>query len=74
MTEPGPRQARDQPPKPGIPEVAPAKGLGTTAAAVVGAPDVAAKLAEALELAIIRVPGIVAEPAKSMEAEAALVP
>jgi hypothetical protein len=56
------------------PEVAPAKGLGTTAAAVVGAPDVAAKLAEALELAIIRVPGIVAEPAKSMEAEAALVP
>ena len=37
-------------------------------------PAVAAKAVGALELAIIRVPGIVAAPAKSMEAEAALVP
>ena len=59
----------------GAPEVAPAKGLGTVAAAVVvGAPEVAAKAVGALELAIIRVPGTVAAPAKSMEAEAALVP
>jgi hypothetical protein len=60
----------------GAPEVAPAKGPGTVAAAVVvvGAPEVAAKAVGALELAIIRVPGTAAAPAKSMEAEAALVP
>jgi hypothetical protein len=58
----------------GAPEVAPAKGPGTVTAAVVGAPEVAAKAVGALELAIIRVPGTVAAPAKSMEAEAALVP
>jgi hypothetical protein len=54
-------------------EVASARGTAA-AAVVVGAPEVAAKAVGALELAIIRVPGIVAAPAKSMEAEAALVP
>ena len=44
------------------------------AVVVVGAPEVAAKAVGALELAIIRVPGTAAAPAKSMEAEAALVP
>ena len=57
--------------------VAVGRVLGAVAAvakATAEMPAVAAKAVGALELAIIRVPGIVAEPAKSMEAEAALVP
>jgi hypothetical protein len=51
------------------PEVAPARELGTVAAAVVvEAPEVTAKAVGALELAVVRVPGTVAAPAKAMEA------